>query len=142
LFGNSTSAHGRVGLFVFGCESCPRTQRGGRSETTDVADLRDQDRGHRRADPVDRLDGSTTPVAAKSLPDLSLEHCHFPVVDLDERTQRFHPDRVRLPERHLVERALPAVLNMSALEGKTPSLAITAWTCALSPDRKATSLAR
>jgi hypothetical protein len=53
--------HGGVGLFVFGREPGPRTQRGRRSEAGDVADLGHQDRGHTAAVPIETFWVTTGP---------------------------------------------------------------------------------
>ena len=66
-----------------------------------VTDLGDQDRGHGRADPVDRLDRPIAAMAAQPAADLRLEHRDLTVVELDQVTQRLDPDRVRITELHL-----------------------------------------
>jgi hypothetical protein len=76
--------HRRVGLGVFGSETGPRTQRSRGPEPTDVTDLGDQDCGHGRADPVDRLDRPIPPITAQPLTDVGLEHGDLTVKDLDQ----------------------------------------------------------
>ena len=127
---------------MLGSEPGPGTQRRRGSEPGDVPDLSDQDRGHRGADPVDGLDRPIADMTAQPFSDLALEHRDLAVVELDQISQRLDTNRVRVSRDIASSCALPAGQNMSVTEGNTPSLAITACTCALSPDRNATSFAR
>ena len=93
-------------------------------------------------DPGDGLDGLVAGVAGEALGDVALEHLDLAVVDLDQVPQRLHPQGVGVAQAALVEESPAAAPNRSLIGTRTPSLASTAWTWALSPDRSATSLAR
>ena len=74
--------------------------------------------------------------------DVALEHPDFAVVDLDQVSQRLDTDRVVAAESHLVELDLTGGTEHVDHRRQHTSLAITAWTCAFSPERSCTSLAR
>ena len=101
----------------------------------DVSDLGD-DTGADRADAVDRLDR------------LCFDRFEVPV-NTARRGDRGRADQAEdcrilngTPSSSPSSWRLPPALNMSVCLGSTPSLAITACTCALSPLRSCTSLAR
>ena len=74
--------------------------------------------------------------------DATLEHHDLPVVDLDQVAQRLDAHPVRVGELHRVEQLAAFRAEHVLVSGSTPSLAITACTCALSPLRSCTNLAR
>src|SRR5680860_1329581 len=100
------------------------------------------DRREGGTDAGERLDGSVAGVAVKLLGDQPGEERHFVVVGDDEVQQRGDSQPVGACQGHWLSSSMPALPNRSLIGAATPSLASTACTCALRPERRATSFAR
>jgi hypothetical protein len=80
----------------------------GGGKAGDVADLGAEDGGHDRAYAGDRLDGVIAGVVFEHAAHLALDHGQFPVEQLEEVPQGFHPQGVHPFEGHLVDEHLAA----------------------------------
>ena len=142
LLGDRAAPHDGVGLVMLGCQPGPRTQLARPREAGDVTDLRHEQRREDPPDPVDGLDRPIARMAGELVGQGPLERDHLGVIDGDQVPQR--PDRASNAgaNSNVSSRWLPATPNRSVIGTCTPSLASTACTWALSPERSATSLAR
>ena len=140
LFGDRPAVNLGVGLAVTRAPPRRRTQLVRRREASDVADLGNEHRGQHRADPVDRLDRPIPTMIDQMSGDAPVQRNAISVsVDLDQAaatsptgSHSRRADRGRRAGRSPGHRwaATP------------PCLPITACTCAFSPLRNRTSLAR
>jgi hypothetical protein len=92
--------------------------------------------------PFKRLDGVVAAVVGQRGGDGAVELGDVVVVGADQRPQRRQARGVAIGQLEGVERGGATGPNMSVRVGSTPCLPITAWTCALSPARRRTSLWR
>ena len=107
-----------------------------------VPDLGDEHRRQHRPHAGQLLDGLIATVGPQSLGDHRGEARFVAIKDVDQFQQRADALRVGAAQRHLRQALAAGHANKSGATINTPALASTAWICALSPDRIATSLAR
>ena len=134
--------HSGIGLAVPWRQPSPGTQLLGPAEAGHVTDLGDEDRGEDRADPVDGLHRPVARIAGQLRRGPPAHHVDLEIQRLDQPAQRDDPGVEGRIQPQIVEQLPPATPNRSDIGTRTPCLASTAWTCALSPDRNATSFAR
>ena len=114
----------------------------GISETRHAADLGDQHRPSTRPHAGQLLDRMIAAVGRQPLGDHRGKARFVAIKDVDQFQQRADALRVGAAQRHLRQALAAGHANKSGATINTPALASTAWICALSPDRIATSLAR